>query len=361
MTINRLTLENYRNYAALDHNFKPGTNVICGDNAQGKTNMLEAVYYLTAAKSFRGVKDRDLIKKGQEKAVILANISLSDRDIDIKIEIANRRTIFVNGVGLARLCDLPQYFKAVLFCPEDLYLIKDTAAQRRRFLDNAICQLKPRYGAILREYNKLLDRKNRVLKDFDRASAMFEVLEVYNQGMARLGAQLIRYRAWFVSLLDERAGQVYSQIAGQGEKAGFKYNTVKTVDNPQAGGELIEKQILQCLVQNKDTEIAARSCLYGIHKDDLEIFLDLHPARDFASQGQTRSLVIAMKLAVRQIIYQLFDEYPVLLLDDVLSELDQSRQEYILKSITQGQVIITCCQPPPGMEIITVKNGSIEG
>ena len=232
----------------------------------------------------------------------------------------------------------------VLFCPEDLLLIREGAAARRRFLDCAICQLRPRYAQALAEYNRLYEHKTRILRDWPENPSLLETLEDFNVRMAQTGALVIRYRAYFVRRLQEAAPAVHRDFSGGREALSLTYQTVSSVSDPTAAPQQILEQLRDHQERHRQAELDSRQCLSGPHKDDLTVSIDRRSAKQFASQGQTRTAALSLKLAQRDIFFQETGEYPVLLLDDVLSELDARRQAFVLNHIQGGQIFITCCE-----------------
>ena len=346
MRVDSISLEGFRNYHSLRADFHPGVNLIVGDNAQGKTNLLEAISYLSAARSYRARYDRELIGFDADAAHIRAAVQSRGRTFDLEVKLARgrRRQLWANGVKLDTAAELSGVVHTVLFCPEDLSLIKEGAAQRRRFLDDCICQLRPRYAAALGEYRRLYEHKTRILRDSQERPDLLDTLEDFSLRMAQTGALLIHYRAHFIRKLLEYAPAVHRAFSGGGEELGLSYHTVSTVTDPLAPTRTLLQQLLDHQKTHRRAELEARQCLSGPHKDDLEVLLSGRSARMFGSQGQTRTAALSLKLAAREIFFHDSGEWPVLLLDDVLSELDQRRQEFVLNAITDGQVFITCCE-----------------
>ena len=344
MQIDKLRLINFRTYADQTVAFSGGINIITGKNAQGKTNLLEAVHYLTGGVSFRATTDRELIAFGKDDAELTAEITGSGRkqSIQIRFGTGRKKITEVNGVRLKSISELAGRLTAVLFCPEDLAIIQSSPVYRRKLLDSCLCQMRPRYAALLSEYRRLYEGKSRILKDRDES--MKTVLREYNEGMCRTGAELIRYRAGISSLLAQIAAETHSSFSGGGETLSVSYRTVGTVTDPRADKDVIMGQLADHMASHQDAEWAAGRCLSGVHKDDLMISINGQEARKFASQGQARTAAISLKMAEREILQKDTGEYPVLLLDDVLSELDPMRQDYILNRSGTGQVLITCCE-----------------
>ena len=345
MIIRKIALNGFRNYEFETVEFAPGTNVISGQNAQGKTNLLEAVYMLSGGRSFRTRFDRELVGFGYSGADILADVYSHEREqtINIQLRPGQGKRILVNGVKKTA-GELSDTVNTVLFCPDDLNLIKDGAAVRRRLLDNAISQIRPRYAEYLSEFNRLYEHKTRILKDWRDKPSLLETLDEFSDGMCRASAQLIRYRAAFSARLDQAAAPIHKDFSNSLEELEIKYKTVSTVKDPFASAREIYYDICEHQEKHRQAELDSAQCLTGAHKDDLEIFINGTAARSFASQGQTRTAALSIKLAEREIFLAETGEYPVLLLDDVLSELDTKRQEFVLNRIGGGQTLISCCE-----------------
>ena len=347
MRIDALSLDFFRNYLHFEAEFHPEVNVICGDNAQGKTNLLEAVAYLTGV-SHRARYDRELIQFGVDHAFLKGGISAHQREYLLEAELHRgaRRKLKSNGVPLKNIGELSGLFQSVLFCPEDLYLIREGAAERRRFLDECVCQLRPRYAQALAEYKRLHEHKTRILRDSEEKPSLLETLDEFSLGMARAGAVLIHYRAHFIRKLAEKAQIIQREFSGGGEELALSYQTMRTVTDPLGPTVTLYEALREHQNSHRRAELEAKSCLSGPHKDDLLAAINGQPARQFASQGQTRTAALSLKLAEREIFQEDTGQWPILLLDDVLSELDQRRQDFVLGRITGGQVFITGCQPP---------------
>ena len=351
MRIDGLSLDFFRNYVHLDAAFDPNINVIYGDNAQGKTNLLEAVAYLSGV-SHRARYDRELIQFGVDHAFLKGHVFARERDFLLEAELHRgaRRVLRSNGVKLKNGGELSGIFQSVLFCPEDLYLIREGAAARRRFLDSAICQ--PRQHEHVTHVSVV------------EKPSLLDALDEFSMSMAKAGALLIHYRAHFIKRLCQAAPAIHGDFSGDRERLTLRYETVSTVTDPEAGPQVIFQQLLQHQEEHRAAEIASRQCLSGPHKDDLLVEIDEKAAKSYASQGQTRTAALSLKLAAREIFQQDTGEYPVLLLDDVLSELDPRRQEFVLNRIRGGQVFITCCEDDRlpqllGGRIFHVKNGTV--
>ena len=346
MQIDKLTLRNFRNYAEQIVDFAPGSNVIVGENAQGKTNLLEAVIYLSRGRSDRARSDRELIRFGESEARLTGEIFSRERDFTVETSLfaGKRRKITINQVPAKRAGDLSGVLGTVFFCPEDLLLIRDGAAARRRFMDQSLSQLRPRYAQALAEYNRLYEHKTRILRDSEEHPALLDTLPEFNTRMAIAGAVVIHYRARFCARLAEYAAAAHGECSGGRETLSLRYETVKAVTDPFAEQGVLIEQLLVHQRAHAQAELASRLCLSGPHKDDIAVDIGGENARQYSSQGQTRTAALAFKLAEREIYREITGQAPVLLLDDVLSELDPRRQEFVLNRIAGGQVLITCCE-----------------
>lgn len=350
MKLRRIALDGFRNYTDFTAGFSPGVNVIWGENAQGKTNLLEAIGFLSGARSHRARGDRELISFDRDQGSITAEVTSRGRDFLLEVQLfrGTRRRLFVNHVKCKTAAELGGIVQTVLFCPEDLALIKAGAAERRSFLDHAICQLRPRYAEALAQYSKLLDHKTRILRDWEKHPSLLDVLEDFNEAMARAGALVIHYRAHFVRKLAEKAAQIQTEFSGGRETLALHYATVSTVRDPLGPTVELYEDLRRHQDSHAKAERDARSCLSGPHKDDLVARINGQPARQYASQGQTRTAALSLKLAERELFRDDTGQWPILLLDDVLSELDARRQDFVLRRITGGQVILTGCEAPDG-------------
>lgn len=350
MKLRRIALDGFRNYTDFTADFSPGVNVIWGENAQGKTNLLEAIGFLSGARSHRARGDKELLSFHRDQGTITAEVTSRGRDFLLEVQLFRgaRRRLFVNHVKCKTAAELGGIVQTVLFCPEDLALIKAGAAERRSFLDHAICQLRPRYAEALAQYHKLLDHKTRILRDWEKHPSLLDVLEDFNEAMARAGALVIHYRAHFVRKLAEKAAQIQTEFSGGREILALHYATVSTVRDPLGPTVELYEDLRRHQDSHAKAERDARSCLSGPHKDDLVARINGQPARQYASQGQTRTAALSLKLAERELFRDDTGQWPILLLDDVLSELDARRQDFVLRRITGGQVILTGCEAPDG-------------
>ena len=366
MRISKLTLEDFRNYSRQSVEFDPGCTVIFGENAEGKTNLLEAIVYLSCGKSPRARTDRELIRFDAAGSRIFGEIESRQREfrVDIRLTRGQRRKMTVNGVAAKNAAALSDVFQTVFFCPDDLYLIREGAAARRKFLDTALCQLRPRYALVLAEYNKAYEHKTRILRDSEEYPDLLATLPEFSERLVQCGAILIHYRARYAERLAEYAAANHAECSGGKERLEIGYETVSSVTDPRAEISVIEEQLRSHMAAHREAELASRLCLSGPHKDDLTVFINGREAKAYSSQGQTRTAALAIKLAEREILKNTTGEYPILLLDDVLSELDPRRQEFVLNRIAGGQVFITCCEDDRLAELLEgkvfhVKQGSV--
>ena len=366
MFVKSVYLEGFRNYEHAEAQFSDGVNILCGRNAQGKTNLLEAVYYLSSARSFRSAGEKDFIPFAAESAGIKADVLSGGRTQSLEARFfgSRRRELFANGVKLKKVSELAGRLTAVIFGPDDLDMVKDGAAVRRKMMDLCLSQLRPGYVTALAEFNRLYGHKTRILKDYREKPSLLELLDDFDLRLAEQSARLIYYRSAFVGILSRKAAEIHSEFSSGDETLAIRYRTVGGIDAAGKKPEQILPALLDHQAAHRQAELRTGLCLSGAHKDDLEICINEAPARRFASQGQTRTAAVSVKLAERDIHFEDKGEYPVLLLDDVLSELDAKRRGFILGRIKNGQVFITCCDDSAASEtqsgaVIRVENGTI--
>ncbi len=363
MNIHNLSLQNFRNYKNEQFSFDPGVNLIIGDNAQGKTNLLEAIGYIGSGKSFRTQKSAELVKIGEEFAEIEGTVRSQQRQQQLRwilFSAIRPKQLYHNKIKKKTSAEIAGVLQTVLFCPEDLMVLKTGASLRRRFADQALCQLRPNYEAALTEYGKILEQKSRILKDRYENPALLQILPEYNERLCQVGAIIISYRARFFDGLKKEASQYYNHFSGGKEEFFLQYKTVSSIDDPFAAIPVLTDLLRQGIESHARAELESTQCLVGPHKDDFDVSLSGMSLKAFGSQGQVRTAAISLKLAQRELMGRESGEIPVLLLDDVLSELDPGRQDFVLNQIDKGQVFITCCEPGRFTKIgktIQIRNG----
>lgn len=351
MHITRLTTENFRNLQDLELLPCQGVNVIYGGNAQGKTNLLEALWLFTGGHSFRGAKDAELPRltpdgeANSPRASLTLDFFSEGRMQSAVLNMENgRRNSIINGVKKKTGSALVGKMRGVIFSPEHLLLIKEGPARRRSFIDGALCQLKPGYAGLLSIFQRALLQRNALLKDLVRFPELADTLDVWDARFCKLGGEVMAERYAYVQRLSPKVSEIYDGISRGREELAVSYApSVKTegeIHREQAG-----EALLQELARTRRSDIRAGFTTVGPHRDDLDITLSGVSARSFGSQGQQRSAVLALKLAEADALSRLTGETPVVLLDDVMSELDQSRQDYLLNHLHGRQVFITCCSP----------------
>ncbi len=365
MHLNKLELRNFRNYEEIAIDFDPGVNLIVGNNAQGKTNLLEAISYLGSGKSFRAQKTTEMVRFHADFADLEGSVYSQEREQTLRWVLFNGsrpRQVWRNGAKKKTAADISGVLQTVLFCPEDLMVLKTGAASRRRLGDHALCQLRPNYEAALTEYGRILDQKSRILKDRFEKPRLIELLPEYDLRLCQVGALLISYRARFYEGLGKAAASYHSHFSGGAEDFDLQYKTVSTVFDPFAPISKLQENLMDHLESHRRAELETAQCLTGPHKDDFEVSLSGINLKAYGSQGQTRTAAISLKLAQRELMGRESGEIPVLLLDDVLSELDPGRQDFVLNQISEGQVFITCCEPGQFTKLgknIAVRSGQI--
>lgn len=364
MRLEHLQITDYRNIAAAALDPDPNLTVLCGANGQGKTNLLEAVWLLTGGKSFRGSKDAELIRRGAPFSVLEGRFEGGGRAQTIRLTVGGRdtkrpgRSGSLNGTDYSRAGLMAGAFTAVVFEPNHLSLVKAGPEGRRRFLDTALCQLYPGYLTALRRYTRLVSQKNALLKAYEITPGARTLLETFNEELARYGALVMEYRRGYMGQIAVAAAENYRDISRGAEALELRYRPAAPAD-----GE-IAPALAARLREAMPQELRAGFCLAGPHREDVDILIDGQPARIYGSQGQQRSAVLAMKLAEASVAGALLEEQPVMLLDDVLSELDDDRQTYLLTRIGENQTFVTTCDTAAfartNGKIIMVRGGKAE-
>nr|WP_255575681.1 DNA replication/repair protein RecF [Caproiciproducens faecalis] len=325
--------ENYRNIRRCVIIPQNGINIIYGKNAQGKTNLLEAVWLFTGGRSFRGAKDADLILQGEAGAKLSLEFFSGERVQTAEITIENgRRSAALNGIPQKNASGLVGKFFSVIFSPEHIALVREGPSQRRDFIDAALCQIKPGYAALLARYNRTLNQRNTLLKDIPRHAELMDTLEIWDEKLASYGEAVVLGRMDYIHKIREPVKEIYAGISQHTETIDLTYQ--KSAEN-----------LKTALKASRREDVALGHTSVGPHRDDMDISIDQRCARSFGSQGQKRSAVLALKLAEAEMLYRQTGERPVILLDDVMSELDSGRQDYLLNHLNSCQVFITCCEP----------------
>lgn len=371
MIVKSIYADGYKNLREVGVDFDPKMNIICGENAQGKTNLIEALWLCTGCRSFRGTRDRDMIRFDGDSAKVSVSFRNSYREQDIEFVLKKKgvkeKSITLNGIRADRLSGLFEEFKCVVFTPEDLNITKGSPDNRRNFLDIAISQIKPSYINALKKYNAVLQQRNALLKSMSGVNGSdVKYLDIWNEQLAEAGAFISVLRYNYCINLNGCAKKLYSSITDSKENLDIYYQS--TIYDDLAGERDFRRKLADMYIKKlKATAEADKKAGFtgaGVHRDDMCAFVNGVSLRDFGSQGQARSAALALKLAHARILKAEQGEYPVMLLDDVLSELDAARRKFILNNIDDMQVIITCCDSKPITElrdgkIFTVKDGRV--
>ncbi|WP_123052577.1 DNA replication/repair protein RecF [Clostridium sp. JN-1] len=336
MYIKYLKFVNFRNYKETNIELNKNTNIFIGDNAQGKTNILEGIYYCSIGKSQRTSRDKELINWNGKEAYLSLYVVKDrlDKKIEIKIFKEGKKGININSIKVNKMSELMGVLNVVMFSPDDLKIVKESPSYRRKFLDIELCKLSKRYYFNLQQYNKVLTQRNMILKSSNQKQ--LNMLDIYDEQLSKYGSEIINLRHKYVKKLEEKGKIIHKDITSGKEKLELNYITnVGNVENPR-------ENMLKKLKESRAKDFQRKSTSFGPHKDDFEVKINDMNVRNYGSQGQQRTSVLTIKFASFEIIKDVTGEYPVLLLDDVLSELDASRQKYILNSINNIQTFITC-------------------
>lgn len=354
--------DNFRNLKKTFFEADPSMNVIFGENGQGKTNIIESIWLFTGCYSFRTHKNSQLICEGEKTAVSEINFYSEARAQNARMTIAKNKDIILNGVQ----CDSPRVmmgkFCAVVFSPSTLSVVKDGPGDRRRLLDIAISLIKPNYAAVMSKYLRALNQRNNLLKKINERAFDLSVLEPWDELLANLGASIIGYRRDYISELKDLSAEIYSGISSSRESFSIEYSFFK--DDPFLDDKEIAEKLLESLSKTREADLRRLYTGVGPHADDLLLELNGMDARFYGSQGQQRSCALSLKLSEASIMGKITGEAPVVLLDDVMSELDEGRQKFILNYLDNWQVFITCCDPSQLLrsekgKVFEVKNGTI--
>ncbi len=356
MKINSITLENYRNIKELSVNFDD-VNIIWGQNAQGKTNLLEAIYLFSGAKSFRGAKDKELVKFNCNYAKLNLDFYANSREQTAEIIIKDRKSVQLNGIKKKSAAQLGDEIKTVIFSPDHLNMIKDGPSERRKFIDGALCQIKSNYRTLLKNYNRTLVQRNTLLKKAEKAEEVEPMLEVWNVNLANLGAKIIFQRIMYLKALKPYLESIFEGISDGKENIELAYIGADTYLSDVND---IEKKLYEKMKSHTKIDVLNHTTTKGPHRDDIEILINGKSVKTYGSQGQQRSSVLALKLAEASLLKEMTGENPIALLDDVMSELDEKRQDYILNHIKDLQVFITCCDKETVLRLKKGKTFHIE-
>ncbi len=369
MYCQKVSVKSFRNIEDATVGFSEGTNILVGENAQGKTNLLEAIFYASVGRSFRASAQNEMIMFGKNSAEISLDYMRTSRErsdnLTFKFFSDKKRLVEKNHLKVDKLSDIVGSFRAVLFCPEHLALIKEGPANRRNYLDIAISRISPKYIHSLQRYTYFLKQRNALIKSAYNDRAVFDAtVELWSEKMAEECASISEQRVKFIKRVGGLVGEYFSEMTNEREETSLAYHGSAGLDEEgYYDKEEVKNRYYSLLMSSHDREISAGSTLYGIHKDDLDIKLNGKNARNYASQGQQRSLALSLKLAEGEVCREEFGDYPVFLFDDVLSELDDTRRDYMILKATDKQVIITTCESDFIKRIrsdktISVKDGS---
>ena len=335
MYMKKVKLENFRNYDNLEVEFKKDFNLIYGNNAQGKTNILEAIYLSAIGKSFQTNKDSEMIKIGKEKAKVEIEYKTKDREGKITVEIADKKTFFINGIKQKKISDIIGKINIVLFYPDNIDIIKGGPAERRRFLDIMISQLKPNYIHILNKYLKTLDQRNAYLKQIKFDNKSKDMLEIWDESLSQLSYQIYTYRSEYIQKIKEKIKVIHNKITNCGQQD-------EKIEISFISSGKSQKDFYENLLRNRENDIRKGYTSTGSHRDDFDIYINDKKVNVYGSQGQQRTSVLSLKLTELNIIQDEIEEPPILLLDDFMSELDENRRNNLTNAIENNQVFITC-------------------
>ena len=352
MWINSIKISNFRNYKNLSIKLNKGINVFYGENAQGKTNIIESIFLCSIGKSFRTNKEKELIKFNEENCIVEIDFEKSDREGNISINIGNRKNIFVNKIKIKKLSELLGNINVVIFTPDDINILKGGPQNRRKFLDVMISQLRPKYMHLCSVYQKTLDERNTYLKNTENYN--YDLLDIYDEKLVEYGCEIYKYRNEFIEKIKNKIKDIHKNITNDKENIEIKYTSNCEDKN----------EYLKLLKERRKLDFIKGYTTKGIHRDDFQIFLNELPVDVYGSQGQHRTAVLSLKLSELQVIYDEIGENPILLLDDFMSELDEFRRTSFLENIKDTQVIITCTDKielkENDVKMFNIKNGEIK-
>lgn len=331
MYIKEIKLNNFRNYKQLDLNLNKNINIIYGNNAQGKTNILESIFLCSFGKSFRTTKEKEMIMFNENNLIVEIFYQKKDRDGKIKIEIGDKKQIYLNGVKLKKLSELLGNINIVIFTPDDINILKDGPANRRRFLDMMIGQLRPNYVYNLNMYIKTIEQRNNYLRQIREENKPEEMLEIWDEKLADYGEKIFNYRNEFIEKISKKINKIHREITDDKEKLKIEY--VSNCEN--------KEDYLKLLKERRKLDIIKGFTTKGVHRDDFMIYINDKEVSTYGSQGQNRTVILSLKLSELNVVYEEIGEYPILLLDDFMSELDEERRKNFLNNIKNTQVILT--------------------
>lgn len=340
MWIKKIKIKNFRNYESEEINLEKNINIFYGQNAQGKTNIIESIFLCSLGKSFRTKKDKEMIKLNEQNAVVEVEYEKSDRDGNIKIEIGNKKNIYLNGIKIKKLSELLGNLNIVIFTPDDINILKGGPQNRRRFLDIMISQLRPNYMHILNLYIKTMEQRNNYLRQIKEEHKDENLLEIWDEKLAEYAIKIYEYRKEFIEKIIKKLDIIHKNITNGEEQIELEY--VTECDS--------KEKYLKLLKERRKLDIIKGFTTKGVHRDDFMIYINKKDIKIFGSQGQNRTAMLSLKLAELQVIYDDIGEYPILLLDDFMSELDKTRRKNFLENIEGTQVIIT------GTEKLDIEN-----
>ncbi len=334
MWIKKIKIYNFRNYKNEEINLEKNINIFYGKNAQGKTNIIEAIYLCGLGKSFRTNKDKEMIKLNENNSFVEVEYEKSDRDGKIKIELKNKKNIYLNNIKLKKLSELLGNLNVVIFTPDDINILKGGPENRRRFLNIMISQLRPNYLNVLNLYKKTIEERNNYLRLIKEENKSEELLDIWDEKLAEYAEKIVNYRKEFINKISNKIVEIHKSITNNNEEIKIEYLT----DCEK------KENYLNLLKQRRKLDIIKGFTTKGIHRDDFVIYINDNQVNVYGSQGQNRTVMLSLKLSELQIIYDEIGEYPILLLDDFMSELDKERRKNFLENIKNNQVIITCTE-----------------
>lgn len=353
MYIEKIKLTNFRNYKQLDLNLNKNINIIYGNNAQGKTNILESIFLCSFGKSFRTSKEKEMIKFNEKNSIVEIFYQKKDRNGKIKIEIGDKKQIYLNSIKIKKLSELLGNINIVIFTPDDINILKEGPANRRRFLDMMIGQLRPSYVYNLNMYLKTIEQRNNYLRQIKEENKPEEMLEIWDEKLADYGEKIFNYRNEFIEKISKRINQIHNGITENKEELKIEY-----ISNCEK-----KDTYLKILKERRKLDIIKGFTTKGVHRDDFMIYINGKEVNVYGSQGQNRTVILSLKLSELNVVYEEIGEYPILLLDDFMSELDEERRKNFLNNIKDTQVILTGTEKIdlPNLEynLYNIKKGEV--